>query len=125
MKRPKAAASSSWPRRDTVCAARELHEMPDAEFVPFTAQTRMSGVDMNGDQLSARARPMPSRLVSWAAGCPSEWRDAVERHLRPGGTPLVVADQGKALGVIYLKDIVKGGLASASSASAPWASAPS
>ena len=87
---------------------REIHEMPHAVFVPFTAQTRMSGVDINGQSVRKGAADSVRR---WVGGdLPREIDEAVERISRNGGTPLVVARRDKALGVIYLKDIVKGGL---------------
>ncbi len=90
---------------------RELHEMPHAEFVPFTAQTRMSGVNMNGTQIRKGATASVRQFVSSAgATFPAEIDQAVEQISRSGGTPLVVATQHKALGVIHLKDIVKQGL---------------
>ena len=88
--------------------AREIHELPHANFVPFTAQTRMSGVDLNGDMIRKGAA---DSVRKWVGGTfPKEIDASVERISRSGGTPLVVAKSGKALGVIYLKDIVKGGL---------------
>ena len=87
---------------------REIHTMPHAVFVPFTAQTRMSGVDINGHSIRKGAA---DAVRGWICGtCPTEIDEAVDRISRNGGTPLVVARQDKALGVIYLKDIVKGGL---------------
>ncbi len=87
---------------------RELRDFPHAEFVPFTAQTRMSGVNHNGTQLRKGAA---DAVQKWL-GSPfhSSVNQAVERIAKSGGTPLVVADQKRVLGVIYLKDIVKGGL---------------
>ncbi len=88
---------------------REIHQMPHAVFVPFTAQTRMSGVDINGHSIRKGAA---DSVRGWVCGAsyPKEIDEAVDRISRLGGTPLVVARQDKALGVIYLKDIVKGGL---------------
>src|SRR5208337_3812399 len=87
---------------------REIHQMPHAVFVPFTAQTRMSGVDIDGHSIRKGAA---DSVRGWICGsCPKEIGEAVDRISRLGGTPLVVARQDKALGVIYLKDIVKGGL---------------
>ncbi len=87
---------------------REIHEMPHAEFVPFTAQTRMSGVDVNGESVRKGAA---DSVRKWVGGSyPKEVDDTVTRISKAGGTPLVVGRSGKALGVIYLKDIVKGGL---------------
>ena len=88
---------------------RELHEMPDATFVPFTAQTRMSGLDYNSSSFRKGAA---TAVRDWVGGVlPVEVEASVETISKNGGTPLVVATKKKALGVIYLKDIVKGGLA--------------
>ena len=88
---------------------RELHEMPDAVFVPFTAQTRMSGLDYNS---SSYRKGASASVRDWVGGkLPADVEKAVESISSMGGTPLVVATKTKALGVIYLKDIVKGGLA--------------
>jgi K+-transporting ATPase ATPase B chain len=88
--------------------AREIHELPHAEFVPFTAQTRMSGVNMNGEQIRKGAAESVKKFVG--GSFPREIDEAVERISKAGGTPLVVANTTRALGVIHLKDIVKGGL---------------
>jgi len=88
--------------------AREIHELQNAEFVPFTAQTRMSGVNMGGTQIRKGAA---ESVRQWVGGSfPKEIDRAVEQISKSGGTPLVVATNNKALGVIHLKDIVKGGL---------------
>jgi K+-transporting ATPase ATPase B chain len=81
---------------------------PVAKIVPFTAQTRVSGVDSPGrvlrkgavDSVLALARLSPE-------SAPADFRQAVERISRAGGTPLAVSDNGQLLGVIHLKDIVK------------------
>jgi K+-transporting ATPase ATPase B chain len=90
---------------------REISELPHAEFVPFTAQTRMSGVNVNGDMYRKGASDSVRKFVA-ASGAvfAAEIDQTVEKISRAGGTPLVVATQHKALGVIYLKDIVKSGL---------------
>jgi K+-transporting ATPase ATPase B chain len=89
---------------------RELssHEM---EFVPFTAQTRMSGVNMNGNQIRKGAVDAITKYLA-LNNCvmPPEVQANVEQIARSGGTPLVVAEKHRALGVIHLKDIVKGGM---------------
>ena len=87
---------------------REIHELPQAEFVPFSAQTRMSGVNMDGTQIRKGASDAVRQFVG--AALPKDLEQAIERISKAGGTPLVVASNKKALGVIYLKDIVKGGL---------------
>ena len=82
-----------------------------AEFVPFTAQTRMSGVNMPGARIRKGSVDAISRfLEEQGSSLPKKVRDSVEEIARLGGTPLVVAENSNALGVIYLKDIVKGGL---------------
>jgi potassium-transporting ATPase ATP-binding subunit len=91
--------------------AREISELPQAQFVPFTAQTRMSGLNMNGQMIRKGAADSVRKFVA-AAGAtfPVEIDRTVETISRAGGTPLVVATDKKALGVICLKDIVKAGL---------------
>ncbi len=89
--------------------SREFSEMPKVTFVPFTAQTRMSGVDLDG--LSYR-KGSADAIRGYVGGTMPE---PVERDVKmvssSGGTPLVVATKDKVLGTIQLKDIVKGGLA--------------
>jgi len=89
---------------------REIHELPNATFVPFTAQTRMSGVDIDGTSYRKGAA---GSIRDWVngAGLPKEVEAHVDAISGNGGTPLVVATKTQAMGVIYLKDIVKGGLA--------------
>jgi K+-transporting ATPase ATPase B chain len=92
-------------------AARELSELGDAHFVEFTAQTRMSGVDLAGKQIRKGAADSVKRFVESKGGhYPAEVQSLVERVSRDGGTPLVVAESERVLGVIHLKDIVKGGM---------------
>ena len=94
------------------------HEMAAAghaapRFVPFTAQTRMSGVDMNGTMLRKGAADAIAAWVRAEGGTtPAELDGAVDRIAREGGTPLAVARNTQVLGVIYLKDTVKEGMAS-------------
>ncbi|HEX8712484.1 MAG TPA: potassium-transporting ATPase subunit KdpB [Terracidiphilus sp.] len=89
---------------------REIAEM-HAEFVPFTAQTRMSGVNLPGTRIRKGSVDAIARfLEDQGSSLPQKVRENVERIARDGGTPLVVAENANALGVIYLKDIVKGGL---------------
>lgn len=78
-----------------------------AEFVPFTAQTRMSGVDMDGRQVRKGAS---SAVAGWTGWLPTAVTDAVDDIGRQGGTPLVVADRDRVLGVIRLSDVVKPGM---------------
>jgi K+-transporting ATPase ATPase B chain len=84
----------------------------DAEFVPFTAQTRMSGVNINGDQLRKGAG---DSIISWieseGGSAPPELRDELDLVSSEGGTPLAVARNNKVLGIIYLRDIIKDGMA--------------
>jgi K+-transporting ATPase ATPase B chain len=84
----------------------------EAEFVPFTAQTRMSGVNLNGFQVRKGAADAIRSYVGQAGHeFPSEVEAAVEQIARSGGTPLVVAEKSRgAMGVIELKDVVKGGM---------------
>ncbi|MCX6550994.1 MAG: potassium-transporting ATPase subunit KdpB [Acidobacteria bacterium] len=80
-------------------------------FVPFSAQTRMSGVDIDGRRIRKGAADAIRRFVVDARGVfPPELDVLVAQVARAGGTPLVVTDGARALGVIYLKDIVKGGI---------------
>lgn len=93
---------------------REIGELSEnkAEFIPFTAQTRMSGVNFDGREIRKGAVDAIEKYVAAGGGAQStaELREAVEKIAKAGGTPLVVADNQKPLGVIYLKDIVKGGM---------------
>jgi K+-transporting ATPase ATPase B chain len=89
---------------------RELSER-EAEFIAFTAQTRMSGVNMNGMMIRKGAADSVKSWVTEHKGrIPNELDEIVTKISSQGGTPLVVAIDDKALGVIYLKDIVKGGM---------------
>ena len=89
--------------------AREIHDLPGAQFVPFTAQTRMSGVNFEGRQIRKGAADAVRQFTGGTL--PPEVGHAVENISRSGGTPLVVATKERVLGVVHLKDIVKGGLA--------------
>jgi K+-transporting ATPase ATPase B chain len=89
---------------------RDLSDM-HAEFVPFSAQTRMSGVNLADMRIRKGSADAIERfLEEQGSSLPQKVRDRVEEIARLGGTPLVVAENSTALGVIYLKDIVKGGL---------------
>jgi K+-transporting ATPase ATPase B chain len=80
-------------------------------FIPFTAQTRISGVNFNGTQIRKGAPDTVMALIQDnRKGFPVDLIPAVEKIANSGGTPLVVARNGEALGVIHLKDIVKGGI---------------
>src|SRR6201993_4583288 len=83
----------------------------EAAFVPFTAQTRMSGVNLDGREIRKGAVDAVTKyLTQNGTVLPKEVVATVEQIARSGGTPLVVAENFRALGVIYLKDIVKGGM---------------
>jgi K+-transporting ATPase ATPase B chain len=83
----------------------------EATFVPFSAATRMSGVDLNGRRVRKGAFDAIERFVQeQGKTIPAELKTQAERISREGGTPLVVAEGGMALGVVHLKDIVKGGM---------------
>jgi K+-transporting ATPase ATPase B chain len=89
---------------------REVHDL-HATFIPFTAQTRVSGVDLDGRRIRKGAADSIDRFVREEGGAfAPQVREAVERVAKMGGTPLVVAENDYALGVVYLKDIVKGGI---------------
>jgi len=89
---------------------RELASQ-EADFIPFTAQTRMSGVNLDGREIRKGAVDAIAKyLAQHGTGLPKEVNAAVEKIARSGGTPLVVAENRRALGVIHLKDVVKGGM---------------
>jgi potassium-transporting ATPase ATP-binding subunit len=86
---------------------RDIHGL-GATFVPFGAQTRMSGVNLNGREVRKGAADAIEEYVRSKGGqYPAAVRTHVERIAREGGTPLVVADGAQVMGVIQLKDIVK------------------
>jgi K+-transporting ATPase ATPase B chain len=83
----------------------------EATFIPFSAYTRMSGVDFEGRQLRKGATDAIITFVMERGGdVPGNFKDMSDRISRNGGTPLAVADGKRLLGVIHLKDIVKGGM---------------
>jgi K+-transporting ATPase ATPase B chain len=102
--------------KDKGLRMRTLHDLPNAVFVPFTAQTRMSGVDIGTVQYRKGAAESVSDYVGW--NFVGEVGNKIDEIAKKGGTPLVVAakdisnpeNKPKVYGVIYLKDIVKGGL---------------
>ena len=104
--------------RSIVVLAKEKYEIREREieklgatFVPFTAQTRMSGVNLNGRQVRKGAADAIEAYVKKLGGTfPTTSGWAWTPSPRAGATPLVVADGSKVLGVIHLKDIVKGGI---------------
>ena len=90
---------------------RELSDK-DATFVPFTAQTRMSGINLDGREVRKGAAEAIAAYVSANGGGAllPELQAIVDGIARKGGTPLVVAERTRTLGVVHLKDIVKGGM---------------
>jgi K+-transporting ATPase ATPase B chain len=90
---------------------RERHFDPTARFVPFSAETRMSGVDFNGTRLRKGAGDAIMGFVNGEGGqAPPELIETSDRVAREGGTPLAVARDSQVLGVVYLKDVVKEGM---------------
>src|ERR1700738_4080264 len=82
-----------------------------AIFIPFSAQTRMSGVDLDGREIRKGALEAISRLTcNHGNGIPAELQVCVREISNAGGTPLLVAESGRVLGAIALTDIVKGGM---------------
>jgi K+-transporting ATPase ATPase B chain len=104
--------------RSIVVLAKEKHGLRgrelaarQAEFIPFTAQTRMSGVNLAGRAIrKGAAEAIANYLKASGARLPKEVEASVDAIARSGGTPLVVTENNRALGVIHLKDIVKGGI---------------
>jgi K+-transporting ATPase ATPase B chain len=98
-------------QRSDLRALDEASVAATATFVAFTAQTRMSGVDLAGRQIRKGAADAVFRFVTQAGGQVAQTvRDQVEQVARAGSTPLVVCDGARVLGVVELKDIVKGGI---------------
>jgi K+-transporting ATPase ATPase B chain len=97
-------------KREFGIRERDMHAL-DAVFVPFSAQTRMSGVDIGDRKIRKGAADAVSRFVRELGGdVPKQLLDCVADISRRGGTPLMVAEGKEALGVIELKDIVKRGI---------------
>jgi len=104
--------------RSIVVFAKEHHGLRErdlgslrATFIPFSAQTRMSGIDFDGREIRKGSPDAIADYVSWHdGGFGPEVRATVERIARQGGTPLVVAERARVLGVVHLKDVVKGGI---------------
>jgi potassium-transporting ATPase ATP-binding subunit len=104
--------------RSIVVLAKEKYSLRErdiqamgAKFVAFSAQTRMSGVDLNGREIRKGAAEAIEAYVQRLNGSvPGSLRNVVEGIAKSGGTPLVVAEGAKVLGVVQLKDIVKGGI---------------
>ncbi|MGC1454058.1 MAG: potassium-transporting ATPase subunit KdpB [Nitrospirota bacterium] len=90
--------------------ARDMQSIK-AEFVPFTAQTRMSGVNLDNREIRKGAADSVEKYVQKMGGTfPSDVRSIVDDIAKQGATPLVVAEGNKVLGVVRLNDIVKGGI---------------
>jgi K+-transporting ATPase ATPase B chain len=104
--------------RSIVVLAKEKYGMRgrelaahEATFIPFTAQTRMSGVDYSGREIrKGAADAIENYLTAFGTKLPRELGEIVDRISREGATPLVVAEDRLPLGVIQLKDIIKGGM---------------
>jgi K+-transporting ATPase ATPase B chain len=104
--------------RSIVVLAKEKYGMRgrelaahEATFIPFTAQTRMSGVDYSGREIrKGAADAIENYLTAFGTKLPGELGEIVDRISREGATPLVVAEDRLPLGVIQLKDIIKGGM---------------
>jgi K+-transporting ATPase ATPase B chain len=89
---------------------RELSAL-DAQFIPFTAQTRMSGLQVEGRDIRKGSADAIDRWVrQHGHEVPAEVQQYVQTIASGGGTPLVVAENGRAIGVVHLKDVVKGGI---------------
>ncbi len=130
-RRRRVAPSSCWPRKNTASAAARWRAGLQAHFIPFTAQTRISGIDVEGSSIRKGAVDAVLDYVRAQKGVPAgggkdgtvaaviqavgtdtaqQLMNLAERIAKSGGTPLAVAKDGKLLGVIHLKDIVKGGI---------------
>ena len=97
-------------KRDFNLRGRELSDK-NAQFITFSAVTRMSGVDLDGRKVRKGAGDSIIKFVRENGGkVPADLDGIVQKIARAGGTPLVVADGARALGVIYLKDIIKQGI---------------
>ena len=102
--------------------ARDLESL-NATFIPFTAQTRMSGINVDGRTIRKGSVDAIRRYIEANHGhFPAQVDKLVEEVARSGGTPLVVAEEHRVLGVIALKDIVKAGSANALHNCARWGS---
>jgi K+-transporting ATPase ATPase B chain len=104
--------------RSIVILAKDRHGLrgrdlaaSEAVFIPFSAHTRMSGVDFGGNSIRKGAGDSVAAWVREQGGTvPADLDEQIRRVATSGGTPLVVAKDGRPLGVIHLKDIVKGGM---------------
>jgi K+-transporting ATPase ATPase B chain len=90
--------------------ARDIRQL-GARFIPFTAQTRMSGVDLDGRKIRKGSYDaIEAYVVGMGGKFPESLRPVVEKIAKQGGTPLLVAEGDQVLGVVHLKDIIKGGI---------------
>jgi K+-transporting ATPase ATPase B chain len=97
---------------------------PEAQLIPFTAQTRMSGVETRGRSIRKGATDAVRRWVEERGGIvPDDLQPIVERISKDGGTPLTVAEGARVLGIIHLKDTVKTGMVERFESCGRWASA--
>jgi K+-transporting ATPase ATPase B chain len=104
--------------RSVVVLAKEKYGMRgrhipehEATFIPFSAYTRMSGVDYSGRQFRKGATEAIAKFViERGGGVPADFKDSSDRISRNGGTPLAVAEGSRLMGIIHLKDVVKGGM---------------
>jgi potassium-transporting ATPase ATP-binding subunit len=104
--------------RSIVVLAKEKYGLRGVElahqnptFIPFSAQTRMSGVDLDGQQIRKGAPEAIAKYVAgWGREVPSETKECVTEISSNGGTPLLVAQNGRILGAVALTDVIKGGL---------------
>ncbi|MGA2629797.1 MAG: potassium-transporting ATPase subunit KdpB [Terriglobia bacterium] len=104
--------------RSIVVLAKEKHQLrgrevadPAARFIPFSAYSRMSGVDLDGRNLRKGATDAVANFVKEQGGqTPADVKEISDRIARNGGTPLAVADGARLLGIVHLKDVVKGGM---------------
>jgi len=107
-------ADSTPEGKSIVALAERMGQRPDmtalegAEFVPFTAETRMSGLKSNGHTTMKGAVDAVVRVAT--IPIPADLQEAANRVASEGGTPLAVVEDGEALGIIYLKDTVKPGM---------------
>jgi potassium-transporting ATPase ATP-binding subunit len=107
---PEGRSITALAKRDFNIRGREFAHK-EAEFIPFSATTRMSGIDFNGRRIRKGATEQVVKFVRDNGGIvPPELAGIVERISRSGGTPLVVAEDAAVLGVIHLKDIIKEGI---------------
>ncbi len=110
--------------RSIVVLAKEIHGVrgrevaePHVKFIPFSAHTRMSGVDFSGgteERAASIRKGAADNVREWVLGqggqFPIEVKETVDQISRQGGTPLVVAEGCEVLGTVHLKDVIKGGI---------------